>query len=612
MANQDCRPCTLRGVIEAIEGDSSLPRANKSELTSAVRTICRCVARDPSEVDANPAALRALMRQAKPQLLQISDAHFRNSMSRLRKALAYAGIAVDRRRNMPLLPAWEALLNTIPQTKRDNLRKFSGWCSAREIHPEAVNEDVFDRYYKFLEEQSIQHNLRERWHRARRAWNELAAVEGNGYLHIDNPFGREEKLASLAALPASFAEHLHRFRASLIKPTLFISSVISPTVATGRQGHLAGRLSGQRRKPLSPVTAEGYARNLVLLVGYLVRDGVPPERFASLDTLMDAELVLRGLERMQTDILAERAEGGSAASAERDGPAQRDLNEPLPIVTAVAFAVLSLAKFLRTDAETFAAIKTLASNARVKRKGMTAKNKVRLNQFAAPRAKALLLSLPAVVFARYSDVTKPTFKQAREVQDAAVLAVLLEVPLRMKNVTYLDLERHFQRPVLNGPGKWLVTIPGHEVKNNRDINAEFSEETSAMLDRYVSIFRPVLTTQPSSVLFISRTGEAKRRTTTSTQFSQFIRRETGLALNPHVMRHFAACNWLDAHPEDLETARELLSHGSIETTRAFYIDGNKRRAFGLYHDLTATMRAASADAPKRTFDFGRRKRGGSK
>jgi integrase len=340
------------------------------------------------------------------------------------------------------------------------------------------------------------------------------------------------------------------------------------------------------------VTADGYARNLVLLAWYLVGDGVPLVHFASLGALMDPDLVVRGLERMQTDILAERAGRRSGASAHGDEPAHRDPDEPLPIVTAVAYAVLSLAKFLNPDAETFAAIKAIASSTRVRRKGMTMKNKARLNQLADPRAKSLLLNLPAVVFARYAGVAKPTFKQAREVQDAAVLAVLLELPLRMKNIAYLDLDHHFHRPVSDGPGKWLVSIPGHEVKNDEDINGEFTEETSAMLDRYVSVFRPVLAAQPSSVLFVSRTGQAKRMTTWSTQFCSFIRRETGLALNPHIMRHFAANNWLDAHPDDAETARQLLSHRSIDTTRKFYAGANQRRSYRLYHDLLDNMKAA--------------------
>src|SRR5271168_4436596 len=113
MSNKDCRPSTLRAVIEAIEGDSSLPKARKTELTTGVRTICRCVGRDPSEVDANPAALRALTRHAKPKLLGISTRHFINSISRLKKAMEHVGIAIDRRRNMPPSPEWEARLSAV-------------------------------------------------------------------------------------------------------------------------------------------------------------------------------------------------------------------------------------------------------------------------------------------------------------------------------------------------------------------------------------------------------------------------------------------------------------------------------------------------------------------
>lgn len=613
MSNKDCRPSTLRAVIEAIESDENLTKAEKTNLTTGIRSVCRCVGRDPSEIDANPAALRAIVRLAKPKLLGVGDAHFNNSMSRLRKGLAHVGIPVDRRRNMPLSGSWEGLLNAMDEAKRLELRKFAGWCSARGVQPEAVTQDAFESYYKFLEEQSIQHNLRERWHRARRAWNDAVAIEGSGYLHIENPFDRGGKVASLADFSAGFVAQLQGYRDALTKPTIFGSQAVSPTASATPGNGLRERLSGRRRKPLSPVTADGYSRNLVLLAGYLVKDGAPIEHFTSLDVLLDPELVVRGLERMQNDIIAARNAAGSKDPAlALQTTTHRHPDEPLPIVTQVAFAVLSLAKFLKPDAETFAAIKAIASSTRVKREGMTAKNKARLNQLADPRAKSLLLNLPADVFARYARLTKPTFKQAREVQDAAVLAVLLELPLRMKNIAHLDLDRHFHRPVSDGSSKWLVSIPGHEVKNDQDINGEFTEETSAMLDRYVSVFRPVLAAQPSSVLFVSRTGQAKRTTTWSTQFCNFIRRETGLALNPHIMRHFTANNWLDAHPDDAETARQLLGHRSIDTTRKFYAGANQRRSYRLYHDLLDSMKVASVDAPKRSFEFGRRRHGGAK
>jgi hypothetical protein len=86
-------------------------------------------------------------------------------------------------------------------------------------------------------------------------------------------FDRGEKLPSLAEFPAGFAAQLQSFREALTKPTIFGSQMAHTTAQASPRGGLAKRLSGRRSKPLSPVTADGYARNLVLVAGYLVSDG---------------------------------------------------------------------------------------------------------------------------------------------------------------------------------------------------------------------------------------------------------------------------------------------------------------------------------------------------
>ena len=101
---------------------------------------------------------------------------------------------------------------------------------------------------------------------------------------------------------------------------------------------------------------------------------------------------------------------------------------------------------------------------------------------------------------------------------------------------------------------------------------------------------------------------AKNRGTLSTQFKQFMRRETGLTINIHLMRHIAANNWLAAYPEDYETPRRLLGHRTAETTRKSYAHVDQRRAHRAYQETVAKARQAPSDAGKRNFDFGRAKR----
>jgi site-specific recombinase XerD len=602
MPGRDTRPRSLKGVIDAISAADGILSKERSELISGIRTACRCFGRDPSEIDANPAAIRALAKYSKKKLAGVSDAHFRNSMSRLRRALTFVGIAVDRRRDMPLGEPWVKLLTGLPDMERVNLRKFVGWCSARGRAPADVDATVFDHYLAFLEEQSIQHNVRERWHRARRAWNKAVAVEGSGYPKIESPLDDRERLISVSELPPQFGLELQEFKKALTQP-LSIAMRAEFRTAT-KAGALAARLSAARYKPLSDVTAEGYARNLVLLVGYLVLDGIGPGHFTSVSALLDADLVARGLERIQNDVLARKDGRHKSHPDPADLRMRGDPNVPLPIVTAVAYAVLSLAKHCKAPPEVFEPLKTLAASTRVKRTGMTPKNKARLAQFAIPEAKALLLYLPRVVLARYAGVAEPTFMQAREVQDAAILTLMIELPLRVKNIALLDLDRHFLRPP-GGEGKWLISIPAFEVKNDVEIDGELTEETSWFLQRYVSVFRPALANTSSGALFVSRTGDVKRRNTVSRQFSQFIRREIGFALNPHLMRHLAANTWLDAFPEDIETARQLLGHKSPETTRLFYAGLDQRRSFRRYHEVIDEVRNAARPI---AFEFGRKRR----
>jgi integrase len=79
------------------------------------------------------------------------------------------------------------------------------------------------------------------------------------------------------------------------------------------------------------------------------------------------------------------------------------------------------------------------------------------------------------------------------------------------------------------------------------------------------------------------------------QFSHFIRREIGLDVNPHLMRHFAAFAYLEANPGDFESVRQMLGHKNIATTMTFYAKACTMSALARYDDvISAQLDAGSS------------------
>jgi integrase len=97
----------------------------------------------------------------------------------------------------------------------------------------------------------------------------------------------------------------------------------------------------------------------------------------------------------------------------------------------------------------------------------------------------------------------------------------------------------------------------------------------------------------------------------STQFTQFIRREIRLELNPHLMRHFSVNLWLKDCPGDFETPRLLLAHKLSDTTRKSYAHLQQSAAIERYNAVIQREQAEAAELPQPAFRFGRRKRKGA-
>ena len=94
---------------------------------------------------------------------------------------------------------------------------------------------------------------------------------------------------------------------------------------------------------------------------------------------------------------------------------------------------------------------------------------------------------------------------------------------------------------LNSP-YWLV-FANYDVKNRVDLNFEFDEPLTELIDDYVHEFRPVLLRRSNaSWLFPGVAGDPKTANMFSTQITDRIEKATGVRLTVHQFRHAAAAD----------------------------------------------------------------------
>lgn len=201
------------------------------------------------------------------------------------------------------------------------------------------------------------------------------------------------------------------------------------------------------------------------------------------------------------------------------------------------------------------------------RAGMTPKNRARLRQLIEASNLKALVGLPHKIVSSVEGL-EPSIQRAHLLQSALAIALLLNCPMRMENLSGLLLDQHFDRV---GPDTIHVVIDRAEVKNKKDLTYQLSPSVVRLFDLYVSTYRPLLLGRSNtSALFISRNGRQKDPAQLGNQITKLIRQETGLEVNPHLFRHLAGYLFLEAHPGHYEPVRQLLGHKDIQTTIDFY------------------------------------------
>jgi integrase len=234
------------------------------------------------------------------------------------------------------------------------------------------------------------------------------------------------------------------------------------------------------------------------------------------------------------------------------------------------FLTATARHWVKVDAAHLEALRRICRGLDPRNVGLTTKNRTRLRQFDDPKNVQALLVLPQRLVASASRGTEPTHAKALSVQTALMIEILIMMPIRIKNLASLVLDRHILRG--RGRGRSLVhlVIPGPETKNSVDFEAELPSSTVALLDLYIERYRPLLLDGPSSWLFPGRQNGQKSEQAIRSQIQTCVATKCGIKVNPHLFRHIAAKIHLDSNPGAYGFVRLIMGHKSVETTTRFY------------------------------------------
>ena len=317
-------------------------------------------------------------------------------------------------------------------------------------------------------------------------------------------------------------------------------------------------------RPVRPSTVRMREQQIRSFASALLLRGRDPSSITSLKDLVEIETFKEGLR-----FFIERRKGR--------------ITRPIYDLAAALKAIAR--HHLRLDRAQLDRMAAIIVRLDVKPPGLNEFNRSRLRQLDDPSNVDALLHLPQKLMGLAARHRNPR-AGALLAQRAAAIEILLMAPLRLGNLTRLDLEQNLIRP---GRGRELhIVIEAAEVKNREPLDYPLPPPSIALIEAYVKEFRPRLASPGCTALFPGRWGGPKGEDTLRGQITETVHAYTGMMMHPHLFRHAAAKLYLDANPGGHEIVRRVLGHRSIDTTTTYY--SGLETAAAVRHYDTAILR----------------------
>ena len=574
---------TLADAIAAVASFRGRSEQRKRDLISSLRFVARVMGKDPAAIPLDPKAISAAVTGKPPACYGLEQKRHQNLLSDLRSVLRRLGISVPKPDSTALDGSWASVLAALPaKWDRFRLSRFAHYCAGSGLLPPDVTGATVERFIADETAREIVSDMRNRAARAVKIWNRLAAARPDLGLR-ELPWRRERREYRLRAadFPASFQEDLADWRQRVSRASL-----------AGLFDDLALGDPAAPRRPSTPMKPRSVALRETQILGAataLVASGRDPAGIRSLRDLVTPFAHVRAIAEFHW--------------GRRTGDATSGLFGTLEILRQIA------KHHARLPEQQVRAITELRNRVRPEQKGIVQRNRVRLRNLEDVRHRAALLHLPAELLSQAAAAKKQP-RRTRLALAAAAIEILLICPLRLDNLRTLALDQSLRRTLTGRRQITHLLVPDAATKNGVAIEWPVPPSSLKVLDAWITKYRPEAAAPDNPWLFPGASGGPRHISSLRLVIEEEIARVTGLAVHPHLFRHFAGALFLRRHPGQYETLRRVLGHKRLETTVNAYLPTETDSAARQFDDVVVRERAATRAVARQVFRKGRRRRGG--